>query len=65
MSKPAFTFTPKSRKNNVTVAVHAGPAGKAPKYIGTLTFDDKTAADALLSAVQNIKTAVAEFRVAD
>ena len=31
MSKPVFIFAAKTRKNNVAVAVHAGPAGKPPK----------------------------------
>lgn len=63
MSKPTFIFASKSRKNNTTVAIHACPAGKSPKYVGTLTFDDKDAADALLSAVRGIKAQNAEFQV--
>jgi hypothetical protein len=64
MSKPTFIFASKLRKKNVTIAIHSGPAGKAPKYVGTLTFDDQEAAAALLSAVQGIKASNAEFTVA-
>ena len=61
--KPVFKFIPEGRKNNVTVAVHAGPAGKAPKYAGTLTFHDKATADQLLAAMQSVRTGTAEFHV--
>lgn len=64
MSKPVFKFVPNKRKNNTQIAVHAGPAGKVPKYVGTLTLEDHEAAAALLSALRTTKAPDVELQIA-